>query len=126
MQYLASNDDAELDIILVFLSTLIGTRADAILELLSPYLASDETWDLRIAFCLSRLENWQNDAAVNVLQDLIGRGNTGARESSFFFHLAKSNPEAGCKVLRAYLDRRFDELVEADRRQAGKRWCLSE
>jgi len=105
-------DDAELDrVVIPYLSTLIQCRTDVVLTRLRPYLGQSEAWDARIAFCLSRLHNWQSDQALDVLCDLLHRGRAAGREPSCLYDLAKSNPAAGCRALRAYLDYRLDDLL---------------
>ena len=105
-------DDMELDrVVIPYLSTLIHRRTDAVLNRLRPYLGQSEAWDARIAFCLARLEDWQSDQALDVLCDLLHRGRAARWAENCLYDLAKSNPGAGCRALRAYLDHRLDDLL---------------
>ena len=108
---LRADDEKVVDVLINYLGTAIQRRCDAVLAHLRPHLGQSEVWDARIAFCLSRLEDWQSDQALDVLCDLLQRGRAAGWERFCLYHLAKSNPAAGCRALRAYLDRRFDDLL---------------
>jgi hypothetical protein len=108
---LKRQDEQLLDVIISFLGRMIQTRTDTVLAHLCPYLEQSEAWDARIAWCLSRLELWQSEDALNTLVNLLHRGRTAEHEKSCFYNLAKSNPAAGCRALRAYLDYRLDVLL---------------
>jgi hypothetical protein len=109
---LLRSDDAELDrVVIPYFGTLIKHRTDAVLNRLHPYLAQSDAWDERIAYCLSRLDDWHNDKALDVLCDLFRRGRSAGWARHCLPGLAKSNPAAGCKALRAYLDKRLDDLL---------------
>jgi len=104
--------DEELDrVVIPYLSTLIQRCTDVVLNRLRPYLGQSEAWDARIAFCLARLEDWQSDQALDVLCDLLRRGRAARWAENCLYDLAKSNPAAGCRALRAYLDHRLDDLL---------------
>ena len=116
-------DDMELDrVVIPYLSTLIQRRTDAVLSHLCPYLGQSEAWDAHIAFCLSRMDTWQSDQALDVLCDLLHRGRATVWERSCLYDLAKSNPAAGCRALRAYLDYRLDELLAQPERSDRFSW----
>ncbi|MGA9349326.1 MAG: ATP-binding protein [Anaerolineae bacterium] len=116
-------DDRELDrVVIPYLSTLIQRRTDAVLTHLCPYLGQSEARDAHIAFCLSRMDNWQSDQALDVLCDLLHRGRAAGWERSCLHNLAKSNPAAGCRALRAYLDYRLDDLLAQSERSDRFSW----
>jgi hypothetical protein len=118
---LCTADDNLADAIAHYLSTVIQGRTDAVLACLRPYVGKSERWDSRAALCLSRLEDWQNAEALDLLCDLLSRRRTAGWEDLCFHHLAESNPAGGCRVLRAYLDERLDALlthVQAERAAA--------
>jgi hypothetical protein len=107
-----ANDEEELDrVVIPYLGTLIQRRTDAVPDRLHPYLSQNERWDDRIAFCLARLENWQSDQALDLLCDLLHRGQMKGWAEKCLYDLAKSNPAAGCQALRAYLNRRLADLL---------------
>jgi len=109
---LMENEDEQfLNVVIGFLGTMIQTRSDAVLARLRSYLGRDESWDARIADCLSRIQTWQSEDALNMLVDLFHRGRMTMHEQSCLHSLAKSNPAAGCRALLAYLDYRLAELV---------------
>lgn len=90
---------------------MIEERTNAVLELLRPFFARSEAWDGHIAFCLSRLQNWHSEVAVEMLCDLLRRGFTGGWTVELCLSsLAKSNPAAGCKALRVYLENQIKNL----------------
>jgi hypothetical protein len=94
---------------------MINARTDAVLQRLRPYLGRDQNWDTAIAYCLSRLEDWQDDGAIDLLCDVLARGAAAHREDLCLHQLAQSNPAGGCRALRVYLDQRLDSLMK----QAG-------
>lgn len=108
---LKSEEQIRMDIVINYLGTVIEKRPEAVLDLLNPYLGQSDTWDTRIAYCLSRLRNWQNAEALDTLCDLLEHGRMMGWESHCFRHLAQSNPEGGCRALRSYLDERLDALL---------------
>jgi hypothetical protein len=114
---LRADDDRLVETIVLYLSTLIS-RSDVVLAQLRPYLDQSETWDARISYCLARLKSWQSDEALDMLCDLISRNRTAGQEEICFFNLAETNPAAGCRILRAYLDRRLDDLIAQDRAES--------
>ena len=119
---LRSDDEELINRVVHYLSTLIQFRTDAILVSLRPYLGQSDPWDDRIAYCLARLENWQNEEALDMLFDLLRRERTGSRPERFYFYrLSRSNPAGGCRALQVYLDRRLDELLveEQAKRQSA-------
>jgi len=96
-----------------YLRTLIQARTSAVVALLRRYLGASEIWDNRITFCLVQLAEWESEEALDLLCDVLQCG-TGRFWSKHCFHyLATSNPAAGCRALRVYLDRRLDELLTA-------------
>jgi len=105
-------DDTELDrVVIPYFSTLIKHRTDAVLDRLHPYLAQSDAWNEQIAYCLSRLDDWYNAKALDFLCDLFRHGRSAGWARFCLANLAKSNPAAGCKALRAYLDKRLDDLL---------------
>lgn len=108
---LLTGDDAQLDVVIRYLGASIERRTVHILELLQPFLGRSDAWDTRIAFCLSRLDNWQSEEALDVLCDLLRRGRSAGHGRFILYEMAKSNPKAGCRALRVYLDRRLDDLL---------------
>ncbi len=101
-----------------YMSTLIERRTDAVLARLGPYLGKNEVWDDRIAFCLSRLDNWRSEEALNMLCDLLNRGRAVGWTDMILYGMARSNPAAGCRALRVYLDYHLDDLLS--RAQPGR------
>ena len=110
-ELLNSDNEQLVDIVTNYLGTMIHSRSDAVLAHLKPFLSQSEAWDGRIAFALAHIKKWESEEALDILCDLIKRGRTLGRESSYFYSLAESNPVAGCRALRAFLDRRLDELL---------------
>jgi hypothetical protein len=108
---LRSSDEQEINLAVGFLSTLMERNTDSALAYLEPYLGVSEAWDERISFCLANIESWRSNEAVEMVCDLFLRCRTFNRESSYLYSL-RSNPAAGCRVLRIYLDQRLDELLE--------------
>lgn len=112
---LHSDDDGDVDLATQYLSTLIQKRTDTVLGYLHAYLGNSEVWDARIAFSLSQLDRWKNDKALEMLCDLFRRGRAGGRGSHILYKLAHVNPVAGCQALRAYLERRLEDLLTQER-----------
>jgi len=108
---LCSAEDTVIDAIIRYLSTLVQQRTDAVLAHVRSYLGTSKAWDALIAYCLSHLENWASDEALNILCDLLRRGRAAGREIFCLYGLANSNPAAGCQALRAYLDQHLDDLL---------------
>ena len=100
------------NIIVHSLGLLVRSRTDAVLTTLQPYLGKSNVWDARIAECLSRLDDWQSQKAVEFLFDLFSRGQAGSRIT--FYGMAETNPEAGCKALQILLDYRLNELLNEE------------
>ncbi len=115
---LRSDDDAVVETAANYLSTLIQDRTGAVLAHLRRYLGASETWDNRVTRYLSRLENWQNDEAVDMLCNLFQRGRAGGWGDHCLYQLAHSNPAAGCRALRVYLDCRFDDLLAQEQAES--------
>ncbi len=115
---LRTDDEKLVGIIVHYLSTLIQSRTNAILTRLRPYLGQNKAWDMRIAYCLSRLKNWQSQDTLDMLCDLLRRGRGGDWPEMTFYKLAGTNPAAGCQALRTYLDRRLDDLLAEE--EAGR------
>lgn len=113
---LRSSDDRDVERIVQYLSSLKHTNA--VLDYLHPYLGRSEIWDNRIAFCLSRLDNWQSNKALEVLCDLLRRDYAGSWGGACLYKLAYVNPIAGCQALRAYLDCRLDDLLAQEQMEA--------
>ncbi len=119
---LRTDDDRLFDVLIRYLGTLIQRRTDAVLAHLRPHLGASEAWDARIAFCLSQLEDWQSDEALDMLCDLLSRGRATNWERFCLHNIAKSsNLATGCRALRAYLDHCLDDLLaqeQAERQDA--------
>lgn len=112
---LRSDEGGDIELVIGYLGTLIQRRTGNVLDHLHPYLAKSKVWDARIALCLSHLDEWESEEALEVLCDLFRRGYTGGQgEPLCLYQLAQSNPAAGCHALRAYLDRRLDDLLVQD------------
>lgn len=105
-------NEKQVDIVIRYLGSLIEHRTNQILEHLRPYIGRSEVWDTRIAFCLSRIEEWQNSEALSMLYDILARGHSDRWVSICIHHLSQTNPAAGYLALRAYLDHRLDTLLE--------------
>ena len=112
---LRCDDERVIESAVSHLGTVIRSRTSAVLAHLRPYLGTSEQWDDRIAFCLSRLDQWRSDEALNILCDLFRRGCASSLGDLCLHALAYSNPAAGCQALRAYLDRRLDALLAQER-----------
>ena len=110
-RHMVTADGAPVDRAIYFMESVMKARTDAVLRRLRPNLGRDQNWDAAIAYCLSHLEDWRNDGAVDVLCDLLARGATFGREDLCLHNLASSNPAGGCRVLRVYLDYRLDSLL---------------
>jgi hypothetical protein len=106
------NSERTIDAVFRYLGTFIQQHTSQILAHLRPYAGRSEAWDAGIAFCLSRIEQWQSSEALSVLCDLLARGHSDRWVSLCMHHLSQANPAAGCLALRAYLDRRLDALLE--------------
>jgi hypothetical protein len=115
---LQSDDDGEVELAIRYLGTLMQRRTDTVLNYLHPYLGKSEAWDARIAFCLSHLNDWRSDKALEMLCDLFRRGRAGGRGEHILYRLAHANPAAGCQALRAYLDRQLDDLLAQEEMEA--------
>lgn len=113
-ELMENEDEQFLNVVIGFLGTMIQTCTDAVLARLRSYLGRDESWDARIAYCLSRMQIWQSKDALNLLIDLFRRGRMTIYGKSCLYNLAESNPVAGCRALRAYLDYRLAELVSEE------------
>jgi hypothetical protein len=107
---LRSRDEQQVNLAVGFLATLVEQRTDDVLVHLKPFLGSSEAWDDRIVFCLSNVKSWQSDESVELLCDFFRRRRTFNREDHFL-HSLQTNPSAGCRVLRIYLDLRLDDIV---------------
>ena len=115
---LRADDERLVDVAIRYLGTLIQRRTTVILGHLRPYLGASEVWDNRITFCLSRLDEWHSDEALGMLCDLFQRGRAGGWEDHCLYQLACSNLAAGCRALRAYLDRRLDDLLAQEQAES--------
>jgi hypothetical protein len=116
--WLRTDDERLIGVVIKYLGTLIQRRTDPVLARLHPYLSKSEFWDSGIAFCLSRLGDWQSEEALDMLCDLLRRGRTAGWEDHCLVQLAHSNPAAGCQALRAYLDRRLDDLLAQEQAES--------
>lgn len=112
---LKSDDEQLLNAVISLMGTMVQMRTQAVLAHLRPYLGRNESWDARIAWCLSRLEVWQNEEALEVLIDLLRRGRAAGYAMFCLHNLAKSNPVAGCRVIQVYLELRLDALLSEER-----------
>lgn len=108
---LQSDDDGKVELAIRYLGTLMQRRTDTVLNYLHPYLGKSEAWDARIALCLSHLDDWRSDKALEMLCDLFRRGRARGRGEHILYKLAHANPAAGCQALRAYLDQRWEDLL---------------
>jgi len=115
---LCSDDDRLIEVVSHYLSTLVQYRTCAVLSQLRRYLGASEVWDNRITFCLSRLDEWHSDEALDMLCDLFQRGRAGGWGDHCLYQLARSNPSAGCRALRAYLNRRLDDLLAQEQAES--------
>jgi hypothetical protein len=115
---LRADDERLVDVAIRYLGTLIQQRTTVILGHLRPYLGTSEPWDARITFCLSRLDEWHSDEALDMLCDLFQRGRAGGWGDHCLYQLACSNPAAGCRALQAYLDRRLDDLLAQEQAES--------
>lgn len=95
-----------------FLSSIIEQRTGEVIALLRPHLGESDEWNNFIASCLDRLPMWHNDEALDLLCDLLRQYSAnGGKDFHLSLHnLAKTNPVGGCRALRAYLDRRLEDL----------------
>lgn len=109
---LRSQDAKQVDLVVGYLATMINQRTVDVLSILRPYLGTGEEWDSRIIHSLRELENWQDEIAVQTLTDLIIRNRTFGYEGLCLQQLGKLNPANGCRVLRVYLDKRLDDLLQ--------------
>jgi hypothetical protein len=116
--WLRTDNERLIGVVINYLGTLIQRRTDAVLARLRPYLCKSEFWDSGIAFCLSRLGDWQSEEALDMLCDLLRRGRTAGWEDHCLQQLAHSNPAAGCQALRVYLDRRLDDLLAQEQAES--------
>ncbi|MCL4298980.1 MAG: ATP-binding protein [Anaerolineae bacterium] len=114
---LRTSDDKLIEAVITYLWMIIQQRPEAVLARLEPYLGKSETWDDRIAFCLTRLNDWKIEKALDMLCALLERGKSGGQIDSFLYSLSQSNPAGGCRVLRIYLDRRMDTLLAEEQRK---------
>lgn len=112
--WLQTLSEERVDVVIKYLGSLIESRTSQVLAHLIPYAGRNNTWDTWIAYCLSCIKQWQNPETVSMLCDLLARGQTGQWIFLCMHHLSQSNPTAGCLALRAYLDRRLDELWEQE------------
>lgn len=103
---LASPDENVVVEVLQYFGTIIQCRTQEIVSLLTPYVDLDESWNLRILWCLGMLNKWEHaQAAVEVLVHFIEEKFLSfERFTAFLYQIATSNPEAGCHLLRIYLD----------------------
>ncbi len=102
-----------------YLRGMVSARPDAVLKRVRPHLGQNDSWNATIAQCLVGLEDWRGNEAVNMALDLVERGAATGWEDMYFHRLAGSNPAAGCRVARVYLDRRLDALLAAEREARG-------
>lgn len=109
---LHSNENQQIDLAVGFLATLINLRIDDVLSYLKPFLGANEDWNNRIIQILRGLENWYNEIAMQMLCELIISDQTFGYEGLCLQQLGKSNPANGCRVLRVYLDKRLDDLLQ--------------
>jgi hypothetical protein len=103
-------DTHAVDSVTTYLSTIMEERTTAIVNTLRTYLDAGEDWSRRIAFCLSRLEYWHNDDALQLLCEVLRHNDIPNLTAPAFHNLAQSNPAAGCVAIRSYLDQRLDQL----------------
>jgi len=115
LSLLRANDEGLIELAITYLWRIIQHRPDAVLARLEPYLGKDETWDDRIAFCLTGLRDWRSEKALDILCDLLKRGRAGKQVSHYLYSLSQSNPVGGCRVLSVYLDRCLDDLLAKER-----------
>lgn len=114
------NDEAQINRIIEYFWIIIKHRPDAVLDHLRPYLGQSDSWDDRIAFCLTGLKDWRCETALDVLCDLMERGKANDNQiGTYFYALSLSNPAGGCRILRVYLDRRLDHLLTKRQSQDG-------
>jgi hypothetical protein len=117
---LRSSDERRIDLAVGYLGTMIEVCPDAVLADLRPYFDRNETWNARIGSCLSHLDTWESEEAVAMLCDLLRDGQSGVGLRHTLWKLAHSNPAAGCRALRAHLDRRLDVLLAEEAEEALK------
>jgi hypothetical protein len=114
---LRSDTARDIELVTRYLGTMIEKRTSDVLDHLHPFLGNNSDWDTRIAFCLSHLDHWRSDKALEMLCNLFQRGRAGSRGEHCLFKLARANPAAGCQALRAYLDRQLDDLLAQDKQE---------
>lgn len=108
---LQGNDELQINLATSYLTTMIRQRTEDVLSYLHPYLGASERWDERISLCLTNLKSWHSHQAIAMLCDLFRRRRTFRRETVYLYEL-RANPAVGCRVLRIYLDRRLDDILE--------------
>lgn len=104
-------DEQLCDGVAYFLQSVINIRSDEVVGLLNQYLARDDLWKARISLCLSELENWQLPGAVQLLIDLLSRGQGGMWAMAGLERLADSNPAGACGAIRAHFDWRLEVML---------------
>ncbi len=112
---LRTDDEKLIELTITYLWRIIQHRPDAVLARLESYLGKDETWDDRIAFCLTGLRDWRSEKALDILCDLLKRGKASKQVSHYLYSLSQSNSAGGCRVLSVYLDRCLDDLPAKER-----------
>lgn len=116
--YPVSDHGLPVDRVIYSLGSVINTRTDAVLRRLRSYLGQNRDWDVAIAYCLSQLEDWRHDEAIQLQYDLMFRNASAGRENLCFHRIALSNPAGGCRLLQLYLDRKLDELLSQSQAEA--------
>ena len=61
---LRMGDDKVIESVITYLWIIIQHRPEAVVARLEPYLGKSEPWDDRIAFCLTRLNDWKIEKAL--------------------------------------------------------------
>lgn len=110
-QWLVGEDGKPLSAAVSYLRSVINVRPAAVIRYLQPLVGQSQDWDAAASFCLTGLENWSSEEAVDLLCDLLARGAMFGREDLCFHSLAGSNPTGGCRALRTCLDYRLSALL---------------
>ncbi len=110
-QWLTSEDGKPSSVVISYLHSIINTRPAEVLEYVRSFTGRGQEWDAAAAYCLSGLEDWNDEEAVDLLCDLLAHGMSSGYIDLCFHNLARSNPAGGCRALRRYLDHRLDSLL---------------
>lgn len=104
-----SQNEQKINLGLGFLYQFINQQTQTVLDYIQPYFGTNTEWDEKIVAGLTRIRDWNNEAALSMFCHFLEQG----RISGHHLYNLVSNLQFACRALKVYLDQRLDGLVQA-------------